>query len=278
MAELGTVTSVDRALVDAGERFAALLRTTTNPLARAIGHWTAAETAAHVAIVSYFDALSCGLEIDAPFPVEDLLERLERARVEDIEVLNALSLELFTERDLERVEPHITANVHRVAGVAAEAPDGAATWLGGLEITNRAVAGHLLGELVIHALDIARSQGMAWAVDEEDARLAFDECYIPVLDAGRELMAPPATTKPVSVEFRVAGADPTVIELGPGRMSRRPPGERPADVVFTSDAVTTLLTMFERIGPVRALTSRRLKIGGRRPWRVARMRKALSMP
>ena len=83
--------------------------------------------------------------------------------------------------------------------------------------------------------------------------------------------------KPVSVAFDVPGAERQVIDIGPGQMTVAAT-DAPADVVLSADAVTTALVMFERIKPFGAMMSRRMKVRGRRPWRILRFRRQLRMP
>jgi len=272
-----TAIAVDRALLEVEARFDQLLHSIRHLDAKAVGHWSAAETAAHVATISYFDAGACGSQANVPFAHDDLIERAEHAQITDVEHLNAEALRRFTERDPHRLAEHVAANVEAIAVAVATDPDRPTTWLGGVDLPIRAVAGHLLLELAIHGLDISRSQHLAWDVAEPDARIVLDEFLFPFLEAASHKLAS-VTAKPVRVELRVLGLEPKVIDIGAGHVSVGLATQDRADVVFTTDAATLVLLMFERLDPVSVLASRRLKIGGRRPWRMLRFRRQMSMP
>lgn len=270
------VPTVHGALIDAAARLDGLLRAVTDPKAVAVGHWTVEQTVAHLTVLSYFDALTCREDVRIPPELAPILDRTRVARIADIESINAQTLELFTERDLPTLAEQISMNVGILALVCAHEPGRIVHWLGELPIPVKAVAGHYIGEIAIHGYDIARSQGLHWDIPESDARIAFDDCYIEVLRSGAHMMWSPSH-KPVSVAFEVPGAPRQMIDIGPGRMSIGP-SDDPADVVLSADAVTTGLMMFERINPFAAVLSGRLKVGGRRPWRVLRFRRQLRMP
>ncbi len=276
MASQAVAHSIHGALIDAAARFDGLLRSVTDPKATAVGHWAVEQTVAHMTILSYFDAMTCREDVAVPPALAHLLDRIKDARIADIEDLNAASLELFTERDLTTLAEQITVNVGTLALVTAADPDRIVHWLGGLPIPVRAVAAHYLGEIAIHGRDIAQSQGLEWDIPEDDARIAFVDCYVEVLRAGADMMSLPSH-KPVSVAFDVPGAERTVIDIGPGAMSVGA-SDAPTDVVLSGDAVTTALMMFERINPFVAIATGRIKVGGRRPWRILRFRRQLRMP
>ena len=269
-------TSVHGALVDAAARLDGLLRSVSDPAATAVGHWTVEQTVAHLTVLSYFDAVCCRDDVRVPAALETLLERIGASRIADIADLNAASLELFTERDLATLAEQIAMNVGILALVTAAEPDRIVGWVGGIPLPVKAVAAHYVGEIAIHGHDIATSQGLEWDIPESEARIAFDDCYMEVLRAGSHLLTSPKH-KPVSVAFDVPGAERTVIDIGPGRMSIET-SDAPADVVLSADAATTALMMFNRINPLGAVSSRRVKVGGRRPWRILRFRRQLRMP
>ena len=270
-------TSVPATLVDTAARFDGLLRSVNDPDAIAVGRWTVAETVAHMAVVSYFDAMTCRPDIAVPPQLESLLPRISHARIADLDQINPDSVDLFDERDLVRLADHITSNVGIIAFAATAEPDRIGTWLGGLPIPMSAVAAHYLGELAIHGLDIARSQGLPWDIAPHEARLAFEAAYMPILEVASDMLSSPSH-KPVSVEFRVPGERSYTIDIVPGRITITPSGDGAADVVLRSDTVSLLLMMFERINPFTSVLAGRVRVSGRRPWRILRFRRQVRMP
>src|SRR5262249_9742910 len=92
-------TAARAALTRVTPQFVGLLRAVQNPTARAIGDWTIGDTAAHVSVVVEADAYLAESDATPPAYLGDLVERERTATIDDVAVLNRISLERQTERD-----------------------------------------------------------------------------------------------------------------------------------------------------------------------------------
>jgi DinB family protein len=274
-------TAARAALTRVTPQFGALLRSVRRPTARAVGEWTIGDTAAHVSVVCDADAYVARRDETPPDYLADLLERERTATIDDVAVLNRISLERQTER-----EPRVLADriEREVAELLAATDDRAGNepveWLGGVELPVSTVLVHLLSELMIHGLDVARAERRPWRIEPSDAIAVFEEFLLRFIQAdGTDKFMPSVQrAKDVRCEFRMRGAKPIVFTLRSGTLRVGEPDENPVDVRVTSDPVAMLLVMYERTSPLRPLLRGQLRVGGRRPWRLPRLMKALQTP
>jgi len=264
----------------AAARFAALLRTVRDPNAPTTGHWRIADTAAHLEVVCAMDAHAATFGGIA-FPDPDVLGLIETSSIDDVARLNAVSLLRYTERDLARLAGRIEAAVGEILR-ATEGADGTAVgpWLGGAELSVTGILGHLLNELLLHGLDIARAEGRPWPVPAPAAALAFQVFILGVLqgDSGNLLRYhTPGAPGVVRAELRSRHHRPVVLAAEDGRLRMAIPGE-PVDVHIWSDPVALMLLVWHRSGRVRPFLTGRMALWGRRPWRALRFLDAVRLP
>lgn len=269
------------ALTRVTAQFGSLLRSVDRPTARAVGNWTIGDTAAHVTVVAEGDAYLVRGDDAPPAYLADLVVQERTATVDDVAVLNRISLERQTERDpgvlADRIEREVA---DLLAATNGRTGNEFVEWLGGVELPVTAVLIHLLSELIIHGSDIARAARQPWPIDPSDARAVLQEFLLRFLEAdGADRFMPSVQqAKDVRCEFRVRGALPVVFTVRNGSLGVGEPDGRPVDVRVTADPVAMLLVMFERIGRLGPLLRGRLRVGGRRPWRLPRLMKALQAP
>lgn len=270
------------ALSEAAWRFCELLRVVRDPKARAIGDWDIATVAAHVWVVSRFDTISA-LGDDPPADLTDLVDFVLRSGVSDVAELNRRSLERVTERDpsviADLIEERVDDLLQRSRNMTG---DEKVEWLGGLQMPVNGVLSHLMSEFLVHGYDISRAEGRDWTIPPDPVVLFFEDFLLSALRgaAADERFLPPDArrTGPFSVEMCVRGAAPVVIEFDGDRLSLEDHASRPADVRVSADPETMLLVMYERIGPLAPLLRRKLSVGGRRPWRMLRFKRVVTMP
>jgi hypothetical protein len=269
-------TLVRSSIEEVAARFSFLLRSIDDASARAVGRWSIAETAAHTLIACEFDGFAVG---GRPPLVEflDLADAITSAGVGDVASLNEQALARETERDLavlaDRIESEVAGLLAATADVDGE--EGVA-WLGGAPVTRTGVLAHLLFELLIHGRDIARSQRRPWAFPVTQAGLI---CNRFLNEYGLERFAV-TSARPVDVSFEllVDGGEPVRIAFIAGRSRADVPGDGPIDVRVSTDPATLLLVTFRRMSPLAALLRGRLRISGRRPWRVRHLAHLVRMP
>ncbi len=270
--------AVQSALTDAAGRFVTMLGTITDPNPRAVGDWSIGDTATHVLSISHFDGYAL-TGTAMPDWLESGRDRVLDSVV-DIAAINAAVLDAEPERRpgvlATRIEEAFASWTPQLAGTDGAEP---VVWLGGLQLPRTAVASHMVMELLIHGHDIAHAAGHSWPIPAEDAALSL-EFLVEVMRSASDRSVDEPTTggKDVVGELRAQGVRPVVFAITGGRLSVEQPGPRPIDVRIAGDPAVLLLVMFNRVSPLRPFLRRQLKVGGRRLWRLGRLRVAMPTP
>src|SRR5579859_6454806 len=258
----GASTGTLDALRNAAERTARMVRTVPDGAARVPGmDWTAAETAAHVVgDLSFFTSFLTG-QRDA----RDYLDEGPGGptAAERNAAVNTRQLREFPERDLPRLADAIIAAAAEFAAVAAAHPDSdRALITNGMTLTVPVMSALLLGEQLIHGLDIARAARLPWTITPQDSLLAL---------AGALAVVPEyvdrraAAGRHVSYELRLRGGPGYRLAVDDGTLSVTAPGPK-ADCVISADPVAFLLVGYGRTGQWGQIIRGRLVAGGRKPW------------
>jgi hypothetical protein len=254
-------------------RSAALWRDMDRPDAPAPGlRWTAAETAAHVVgdLRDYTQALTrhangymthANRSPEAPSQLS--------ARV------NARHLEEVPERNLHRLADmlEVQAAAYLDAAVSADTAAEIAT-PNGLILGPSTMAALLLGEQVIHGLDVARAAALAWTVRADDALLVFPG----VMTVAPQYLRPNrAAGVHISFELRMRGGGAYRLAVDDGTAVVTPAGRR-ADCSITADPVAFLLVGYGRIPQWAPVLRGQLRPGGRKPWLAMKFATLLHSP
>ena len=261
------------ALRDAVARSADLWRRIDKPDAPAPGLiWTAAETAAHVVgdLRDYTQALTRhanGYMTHANRPTESP-SRLS-AKV------NARHLEELPERDLHRLADMLETSTDAYLNVAAAADPGVEIATpNGLVIGPATMAALLLGEQLIHGLDISRTANIPWTISAADAFLVIPG----VLSVAPQYLRPRrAAGVHISFELRMRGGASYRMAVDDGTAVVSAAGEK-ADCVITADPVAFLLLGYGRISQLSPVLRGQLRPGGRKPWLAMKFGTLLSSP
>lgn len=261
------------ALRDAVTRTADLWRHIDHPDAPAPGLiWTAAETAAHVVgdLRDYTQALTRhanGYMTHANRPMES--PSALSAKV------NARHLEEIPERNLHRL-----AEMLEQAGAAYLQAAGSADVCSeiptpnGLVIGPSTMAALLLGEQLIHGVDVSRAAGMPWSVTAPDAMLVIPG----VLTVAPQYLRPKrAAGVHVSFELRMRGGASYRLAVDDGSAVVTAAGQR-ADCVITAEPVAFLLLGYGRIPQWSPVLRGQLRPGGRKPWLATKFGTLLQRP
>lgn len=249
------------ALRDAVARSAELWRHIDHPDALAPGLiWTAAETAAHVVgdLRDYTQALTRhanGYMTHANRPTES--PSALSAQV------NARHLEEVPERNLHRLADLLEATADAYLNAAAAAdPSVRIATPNGLVIDPSTMATLLLGEQLIHGLDISRTANIPWTITAADAFLVISG----VLTVAPQYLRPGrAAGVHLSFELRMRGGPSYRLAVDDGTAVVTAAGEK-ADCVITADPVAFLLLGYGRISQLSPLLRGQLRPGGRKPW------------
>ena len=261
------------ALRDAVARSAELWRHIDKPDAPAPGlMWTAAETAAHVVgdLRDYTQALTRhanGYMTHANRPTESpsaLSAKVNARHLEEVPERNLHRLAGLLEAD---ADAYLNAAVTADAGVSIATPNG-------LEIDPSTMATLLLGEQLIHGLDIARTAKIPWTIAAADASLVIPG----VLSVAPQYLRPQrAAGVHISFELRMRGGASYRLAVDDGTAVVTAAGEK-ADCVITADPVAFLLLGYGRISQLSPVLRGQLRPGGRKPWLAMKFGTLLSSP
>jgi Mycothiol maleylpyruvate isomerase N-terminal domain len=261
------------ALGDAVARSADLWRSIDKPDAPAPGlSWTAAETAAHVVgdLRDYTQALTRhanGYMTHANRPSESPARLSAK--------VNARHLEEVPERNLHRLADTLEYSVDAYLNVAVNAdPSVDIATPNGLVIGPSTMAALLLGEQLIHGLDIARTAKIGWTIRPADALLVIPG----VLTVAPQYLHPRrAAGVHVSFELRMRGGAGYRMAVDDGNAVLAAAGEK-ADCVITADPVAFLLLGYGRISQLSPVLRGQLRAGGRKPWLAMKFGRLISSP
>ncbi|MGC4866290.1 maleylpyruvate isomerase N-terminal domain-containing protein [Micromonospora sp. DT53] len=264
------------------DRFGDLVRAAQHPAALATARWSIVDTAAHVvAIAAMYTSIVRPGAAPSALSVPAIGHQLQATTMDNVSDLNDVVMRHFTERDPEMLTQRLRAEVDQILGATENVdPATPVPWLGGSRPPVAAVLAHLLNELLIHGWDIARVARLPWSIPPRDAALYFDLFLVGLLtsDQGRLLdSAEPVRAGRIAVEFRSAYTSTRTLVLRDGRVSVDEPG-RDVDVRVSFDPPTLNLMMFGRISRSRAILTRKIAIGGRRPWLLPRFLRTVRAP
>lgn len=250
------------ALLAATSRTSALLRTVTDP-ATAVPNlsWTVAETAAHLVTgLHHYTEIITG-EVDVWKYLA--LAPDDATPGERGVIANVRLLEEFTERDLARLAGMVVAAAEGFVAVSdRRPPDEPMLAFNGLPMTVPVMTAAMLGEQLIHGLDIARAVGVDWPISRTKALQVI---------AGVMAMVPDYVDRQkaaglhAAYELRFRGGPRYRLTIDDGTAAVGP-ATRQADCWISADPVAYLLVGYGRNAQWGALLRGKIIAGGRKPW------------
>lgn len=263
------------ALADAVARSAELWRSIADPGAPVPGlTWTAAQTAVHVVadMGEYTEALTRHVNGD-PVALDIPDGSPARART----AVNDRHLTDVSERDMRRLADMLEETAARYLAVAAAVdPSERAAVLtaDGLVLEPAVMTCLLLGEQLVHGLDIARAGHRPWSIGRDDALMVIPA----VLSLAPQYLRPSRTKNVnISFEIRMRGGCRYRMAIADGAGVVTAAGER-ADCVITADPVAFLLVGGGRVRQLPVLLRGKLRAGGRKPWLAGKFGTLLAAP
>jgi uncharacterized protein (TIGR03083 family) len=258
----GTASSLtaSQALRETAARAAELLRAVPGPGTPVPGlTWTVGQAAAHmVAEFTDYAAFARGERDPGPRLAPGAETPAHRNAA-----ANEGQLARFAERDLRRLADMVVpAAEDFLAATAQLAPGVSIPVSNGMSMTVPTMTSALLGELLIHGLDIARAAKTNWAISRGDALgvIAGIMALVPgYIDRRR------AAGLHVTYELRFRGGPRYQIVVDDGTAVVTAPGGRP-DCWISADPVAFLLVGYGRSGQWAQIARGKLLAGGRKPW------------
>jgi uncharacterized protein (TIGR03083 family) len=255
-------TTLAAALTAAAARNSGQLREISQPALPVPGlDWTAAEVAAHLVadLREYPDVIAGHGPGPALAP-----ERAAAATAAELTAAdNRRQLAGHAERDPRRLAAELAEAVPAFIAAAAAAPAGEPVSTPfGMPVRPATIAAIVLGEQLIHGLDLARAAGRPWPITAGDARLVIPG-LMDVLpgyinrDRARDLHARYELRFGGDLRYQLA------IDDGTGTVG---PATGPKDCVITADPVAFLLVGYGRISQWGPSLRGKLRSGGRKPW------------
>lgn len=261
-------------------RFCELVSSISDPGTRVTVKWSVADMTAHVTSIALLNTML--LQAAAvPFAMPGLTEAIAATTVEGVHGLNDQVLNYFTERDAGRLVGMLRNHVGLML-TASRSHDPAETfsWLGGARLPLAGMFAHMVNELLIHGNDIARAVKVPWAMPPEDAALVFDLFYVGLVsgNTGRLLDGSKRPRKRrIAVEFRSSYTIPVTFVVRNGTVTTEPTGLG-VDATVRFDPATLNMMMFGRISKSRVVLTRKIVIGGRRPWLMPAFLRTVRFP
>jgi mycothiol maleylpyruvate isomerase-like protein len=132
----------------------------------------------------------------------------------------------------------------------------------GCPITLAALAGLMVGEVVLHGYDLAFALGWPWPIDPIDANLSLGG-FAPVLG----LIVDPEQARGHSAGYGIElrGGPAMTVRFTDGVYGLEAAGAAPVDVTISADPVAFLLVASGRLSRYEAIALGLLSAGGRRP-------------
>lgn len=263
------------ALADAVARSAQLWRSIADPEAPVPGlAWTAGQTAAHVVgdLREYTDALNRHVNGDrAAVKIPDGSPARVRTAVNDRHLID------ISERDPRGLADMLEETAARYLAAASAIGTSeriAILTADGLVLEPAVMTCLLLGEQLVHGLDIARAAHRPWTIGHDDALLVIPA----VLSLAPKYLRPSRTKDlRISFELRIRGGCRYRMAITNGTGVVTAAGEK-SDCVITADPVALLLVGFGRVPQFSQLLRGKLRAGGRKPWLAAKFGTLLASP
>jgi uncharacterized protein (TIGR03083 family) len=225
--------------------------------------WTVGQTAAHlVAAAVNYPRYAAGQATP-----EDTID-LREGNLERIRQVGGLDLPELADRLLEETDCYLA----RTAELSA---DHRVPFFGGVQVSLAAQTGILLGEYVVHGLDLARSAGKPWRIDPSHAVVVIGAAAT-VLPRYLDLEA--ARGVKVAFDIRIRGGPRFVLRVAGSEATLEPGAGGPVDCRISADPVAFLLVAYGRQAQWRPVLLGRMTAWGRRPWRAFALKRLLVNP
>lgn len=271
--------TVRESLRQTGDRFATLVSSVNEPKTTAVGSWSVATTAAHVAIISsvYTTMLAATPQFH---PIPGVENRIRDAALDEVAALNEYALGHMTERDPVALGNQVRDAVGQLLAMSDDLdPLHRVAWLGNARLPVAGWYAHLLNELHLHGRDIAGATGTRWATPQPDAAMSFEMFLVTLLrgNAGHLLAHEPMTRSRIAIRFRSRYTTPVVFAVQDSRVIIDP-ADKAVDATLYFRPTALMRILFNRLGKVNAALTGQVAVWGRKPWRLPAFLRAVRFP
>jgi hypothetical protein len=271
--------TVRESLQQASHRFAHLMSSVREPEATAVGSWSVAATAAHVAVISsvYSTMLPATPQVH---PIPGLHNRVQGAALDEVAALNEFALGHMAERDPLALGEQVRDSITRLLALSDDLdPLRRVAWLGGAQLPVASWYAHLLNEVHLHGRDIAGATGTHWHVPQRDAAMSFEMFLVTMLrgDTGRLLVHEPMSPATIAIRFRSRHTTPVVIAVRDSRVVVDP-ADTAVDATLLFQPAALMQILFSRLSKTRAALTGQVAVWGRKPWRLSAFLQAVRFP
>jgi len=258
------VSEVCRSIEAAAGRLAVMVRGIHDLDLAAKGlDWSVGETASHLvaAISQNADLLNGTRETHA---------------VADIAAINRERLTLVNDRSSDGLAEGIFQAAAEIVAAAKSYPAGRLVrWVDDVEQDVSTVLAAVLGELLVHGFDIARSVGQDWVIRRHHAAqvIAGTAPALPLF-----VHRSNAAGFKGSYDVRVRGGGRFVARFDDGDLKVERPGPEGADCYLSADPVAMILVFYGRVGQWGQVAKGKMIAWGRKPWLGLRFKSLIIDP
>ncbi len=245
--------------LDAGlKRLSSLVRGIPDLSAPAVGTWSAADVAAHVATeVEIYAAIARGE--GSPYTGADPTSVVSQRYLESVGDRTPYGL-------ADRIDAGRPALLAAVTGGAhgADIEDPLVPWHRGITLHRSVVTALLVAEVCVHGHDIAQASRRMWHLEPAEAATAF-RSYLRLAD---RLLTPAAAGHTARYVLRVRGfpVARAVLSFTDGRLAVEGNPQGRVDCHVSATAPALLMVLMGRSAPRRATLRGDVWVHGRRPW------------
>lgn len=244
-------------------RFCTLVRSGITPSTHVAGlTWNAHDLVAHVASgAAAYRGIAEGR--DSPYASLDARQATNQQRLRSL-----------GDTDLGSMADTIDDEIGRMLAAVARRQQETVDWHGGIVLPTTAFLGSIVGELMIHGLDLARTARAAWPMRRQDSLPAVDffntvTPYV-VDSSAHDLTA--------EIEVRYRGYDTVTLAFDRGELVVSPGRAQRADVHLSVDPVAFLLLGYRRQGLAPVIATGKAIAWGRRPMLAFRLPRLFEAP
>lgn len=253
-------------------RVTELVSSMTRVDAPALGVWNAAEVAVHLA---HAWEILPGLAFDGRTPPLKTLGDLSGMTQALVTAEQPSDM-----RDVaSRIDAAATAYFDRLQTTPAETQS---PWLiDGVTVSMTTFTCHLLNETLVHGYDIARAEGLRWAIDRRTAALVLFGFLFPQLgkvDPRAMVVQEQAAGLRACFEIRVRRAGRVLLGFDDGALTVDPEPAPPIDYHISADAAVLFLVLWNRVSQWPAFLRGQMLGWGRKPMLGFRLRALVRNP